>query len=249
MRSVTRTAAVASVNASCSGSSVSGSSSDIDTRWEFEEELENLLDRPKSYSAKKRKRVYEEPKNFLNGLISTVAPTPKRRSKLVSKSVASKSKISSPIHKPHNPIQRISRNFKISLRPASDVEERLVSPQVDRDDRVYHLGHQDRIVDFVRFSRDVKLHEVLLPFGGELEIKDQRYTSLRTLSSTTGEYLLEEPLVLEALHFYRFYLTSTNGLGGVPRCRGSLWQTHAGSLIAEWGHYTFVGGIDLWIST
>ncbi|XP_076041731.1 uncharacterized protein LOC143025639 [Oratosquilla oratoria] len=105
----------------------------------------------------------------------------------------------------------------------------------------------ERIVDFLCFSHDVLLHRILLSFDGELEIKDQSFNSLRTVTSATGQFDLRQPLVLEAHKFYRIYLKSR--FSRVAPNRGTSWQSHFGDMTMEWGHCAVLGGMDLLIST
>ncbi|XP_076040881.1 uncharacterized protein LOC143025294 [Oratosquilla oratoria] len=105
----------------------------------------------------------------------------------------------------------------------------------------------ERIVDFLSFSHDVLLHRILLSFDGELEIKDQSFNSLHTVTSATGQFDLHEPLVLESHKFYRIYLKSR--FSRVAPNRGTSWQSHFGDMTMEWGHCAILGGMDLLIST
>ncbi|XP_076041265.1 uncharacterized protein LOC143025460 [Oratosquilla oratoria] len=109
----------------------------------------------------------------------------------------------------------------------------------------YHFGEGVRIVDFLCFSHDVTLLNVVLPYDGALEIKDRSYRTLRAVSSGTGDYLLDEPLELKARKFYRIYLTSQVGV--LDLYRGLDWQRSFGDVTVSWGNCTTVDGLDLWI--
>ncbi|XP_076040831.1 uncharacterized protein LOC143025254 [Oratosquilla oratoria] len=114
-------------------------------------------------------------------------------------------------------------------------------------DSAKEVGMGERIVDFLCFSHDVTLHRIVLSFEGKLEIKDQSFNTLRTVSSATGQFVLQDPLVLEAHKFYRIYLNSR--FDSVAPYRGTSWQSHFGAMKMEWGHCAILGGMDLLISS
>lgn len=109
------------------------------------------------------------------------------------------------------------------------------------------VGMGERIVDFLCFSHDVTLHRIVLSFEGKLEIKDQSFNTLRTVNSATGQFVLQEPLVLEAHKFYRIYLHSR--FDSVAPYRGTSWESRFGTMKMEWGHCAILGGMDLLISS
>ncbi|XP_076064388.1 uncharacterized protein LOC143038745 [Oratosquilla oratoria] len=145
---------------------------------------------------------------------------------------------------------RLSRSSKMSLevvkQPCGSKSSSLdLPPRVIRSPS-NGLRRQKRIVDFVRFSDDVKVLKVALPFGGTLRIKDRRLRTLLVTTSSTGDFLLRDPLEVQAGKDYRLYLTSP-ATAEMQLHRG-LWEAKSGSITAEWGNTTIPDGLHLWVS-
>ncbi|XP_076064387.1 uncharacterized protein LOC143038743 [Oratosquilla oratoria] len=145
---------------------------------------------------------------------------------------------------------RLSRSSRMSLEVVKQPRGSKSSP-LDLPPRVIRspsngLRRQKRIVDFLRFSDDVKLVKVALPFGGTLRIKDRRLRTLLNTTSSTGDFLLRDPLEVQAGKDYRLYLTSP-ATAEMQLHRG-LWEAKSGSITAEWGNTTIPDGLHLWIS-
>ncbi|XP_076040884.1 uncharacterized protein LOC143025296 [Oratosquilla oratoria] len=127
-----------------------------------------------------------------------------------------------------------SRGFRFSLKVKSrhlKSSDLLITAPPDG---LRRTRRGDHVVDFLRFSHDVTLFRVALPLGGTLAIKDRHFKTLRVASSPTGDFLLREPLFVEAGEFCRILLVP-RATGTPDHCRGSSWKRKSRDVTAECG--------------
>ncbi|XP_076040887.1 uncharacterized protein LOC143025298 isoform X2 [Oratosquilla oratoria] len=104
------------------------------------------------------------------------------------------------------------------------------------------------IVDVLTCSHDVTLYKIFLSFDGTLEVREQKsLESLRRSTSSTGQFVFKEPLVLEAQKSYGIYLNSR--FESVAPYKDKTWKIQFGDVTLEWGHCAIVGGMKLLVSS